>query len=109
MDAREITGLLRFVERLALLQHLHQELRIGLRLAPLGHDHTACRQQRLGATDGIAHDTPRFVDLDRFAERLATLGRAGRHVPVGVQGTRELAVRLLDRREIEVEPGFQAQ
>ena len=66
-------------------------------------------EQGLGALDGVAQRPPRLVHRRRLLEGRAPLARVRESELVGVQGARELAMGLFQRREVEVEPTLDAE
>ena len=80
---------------------LSVEPRFGLDLRAL--------EQRLGPADRILEDAQGIVRLDRAAEREPALGRGSARVAIGVERAGEIAVPLLDRAEVEIEAGLDAQ
>src|SRR5258708_333794 len=109
LDASGIVLGFRFGKRLALLHHFHQELGISLGFCSLFDVDAVPAQERLGATNGVANQAPRFVDLDRLAERHPPLGRRCPYVLVGMQHAREIAVTLLDRIDVDLESRSDSQ
>ena len=75
----------------------------------LAHRDAVDTEERLGPLDRVAHGAPRLVDRRRLLERRPPLAGAGLRVSVGMQRARQLAMRLLDDREIEIEAPRQAE